>query len=186
MLIYAYSFFTCLLLFVVWGSHIINPSLHVGENLQRCNVIWSSGFVVVYTGSPGVKSCVSGVSFGATSSQTYSALTWAFWLNISWDLGFGESLKKLMPNWMCLKNSVLWCIIMLNYVELYAYSGSLLEVIQIQMFGLEWIEYGWLGMSKNWSRYEEVSVRITMGVMNITSHFRSFQGLNRSAQNHRP
>jgi len=26
--------------------------------------------------SPGVKSCVSGVSFGATSSQTYSALTW--------------------------------------------------------------------------------------------------------------
>ena len=38
---------------------------------------------------------------------------------------------------------------MLNYVEVYAYSASLLEVIQIQMFGLEWIEYGWLGMSKN-------------------------------------
>ena len=99
--------YTCLFIFHMFvtvcclGVSYHYPSLHVGENLQLCNVIWSSGFVVVYTGSPGVKSCVSGVSFGATSSQTYSALTWAFWLNISWDLGFGESLKKLMPNWMC-------------------------------------------------------------------------------------
>lgn len=98
MLIYAYSFFTCLLLFVVWGSHIIILPLMLGKTFSCAMWFDRRGFVVVYTGSPGVKSCVSGVSFGATSSQTYSALTWAFWLNISWDLGFGESLKKLMPN----------------------------------------------------------------------------------------